>query len=596
MKRDEVERLEAAVRNANPVPCVIDLRDSDEAVAVTFLLEQRSRIMTTTAAHTALRPTGPLRPRRSMVWAFAAGCVLVVLVVGAAALLLGGDVSSVVDESERTVATTPELQSTPSTPALAGAESGAYGGWEWIELDQPWVGSVVDSAPLPGGGFVVAATDQWSVLWSPDGIDWRDADPQREVTVLPLTRAFMGSRPELVTTIGDQVVLLDSTVFGIRIGDVETKRWDSIGFEASDLAGNVGLLMIAANDTHVLVIGYEDDYTGEPLADDSGRIVECGENAGGFAEVESTRYLAWLVDPRSGEVRRSFLPVGHGEDMIGLAAWWAGARVCGEVYGSVAWFKDQWVLNLAELWFVSEDGVFWTHSAAPADSEPMPATLVAGPDTLLAEVWNGLWYSETGTDWTELPEAESTRRGPSEAAYSPAFGYVATPWSDPGLYVSTDGRNWRYAGYWPDVGDLTASGDRILALVEFARAYLFVYSGRFEFPDSSVVVELPGLGEVLLDQDDDFVANVAVGDAFSISLPGFPPAGSGWRAVESPDGLWGLVEGPVFEHEDGGEVWEGTYRFTFEALEVGSGELVFEYCAPGDTGGDVYMLTVDIDA
>ncbi len=489
MKRDEVERLEAAVRDANPVPSAVDLINSEEAAAVTLLVQQRRRTMTTTPTHTASHPTGPpLRPRRSMVWAFAAGFVLVVLVVGAAALVLRGRDLPVTDAPAPTVATIPE-QSTPSTDAAAAAGSTrGYGteGWEWFKIIEPWVGSVVDFASLPRGGFVVAATDEWawtpvessdgtewqrvagavgewSVFWSPDGIEWRDADPQREVTVLPLTRGFMGSRPQVVTTVGGQVVVLDRTVFGIRIGDLETQTWDAIEFDTSDLVGEIGLLAVASNETEVLVVGYEDDYGGAAPA-------ECGE----AQSVVATRYVTWLVDPRSGEVQRSSLPVGH-EDVNGPAGLVAGGRVCGESYGSVAWFKDQWVLNLADLWFVSADGVSWTYNPTPAGSEALPATLLAGPDTLLAEVWNGLWYSENGTDWVQPPEPDSGARGPSEAAYSPSFGYVATPWSQAGLYVSTDGREWHHACCWPDIQDLTASGDRILALDEFGRAYLIVY-------------------------------------------------------------------------------------------------------------------------
>ena len=257
----------------------------------------------------------------------------------------------------------------------------------------------------------------------------------------------------------------------------------------------------------------------------------------------------------------------------------------------MAWFKDQWVLNLDAVWLVSSDGTTWAENPNRSPtSELSSATLTAGSDTLLAEVWNGLWYSENGIDWSELPESWETRRGPSEAAYSASFGYVATPWSDPGLYVSADGRDWQYAGYWPDVGDLTASGDRI-----FGGGYIFIFSGNLEFPDSSVVVELPDRGEVLLDQGNDFVANVAVGDKFTVSLPGYPPAGSGWEISEGPE-LCRLVDSPSFEQEEGGAEWEGTYRFTFEALQVGSEELLFEYSSPYDNGADVYTLVVDIHA
>ena len=160
----------------------------------------------------------------------------------------------------------------------------------------------------------------------------------------------------------------------------------------------------------------------------------------------------------------------------------AAARICGSSYTSVAWFKDRWILVVDGIWFVSPDGMTWTENPVPDGSGPGAATLKAGPDTLLAEVWNSLWYSENGTDWTEVPEpSEPRRRGPSDAtAYSDSFGYVATPWSDPGLYVSRNGWDWQYSSHFPDVDYLTASGDRAFGVGEFGTPYLLLYTESAE--------------------------------------------------------------------------------------------------------------------
>lgn len=341
------------------------------------------------------------------------------------------------------------------------------GVWRWTAINEPWVWSIIDVAPLPGGGFVVAATDEWSILWSPDGFEWTDADPRREVTVLPLNPSFEGSRPQVVTAIGDRVAVVDTTLFGVKIGDLETQSWDSIEFDSSDLGGDLGLLMVGSNETHVLVIGYEDDYGDSPPE-------SCREEMRDMV-VPATRYLAWLVDPLSGQVERHSIPATHDP----YPQRWAAARVCDLSYGSVAWFKDRWVLNLGELWFVSPDGATWTQTPMPGDPVLAAVTLTAGPETLLAETGGmecNLWYSGTGTRWIEAPDPGQYVRGPADATgYSEVFGYVATPWSDPGLYTSPDGRTWLYTPFWPDVDHLTGSGDKAFAIGEFHPAYLFRY-------------------------------------------------------------------------------------------------------------------------
>ncbi len=344
------------------------------------------------------------------------------------------------------------------------AESGAAGEWSWSVIDEPWASSVVDVAPRPAGGFVVAATGEWGVLWSPDGVEWHDADPDHQVTVPPLTPGWFGTRPQVVTTIDDRVAVLDSALFGLWIGNPETQGWELIELDSSDLAGEIGQLAVASNETEVLVVSYEDDYgVAEPAP--------CGH----AQPVQETRYSAWVVDVGSGDVMRRPLPVGGDQNVIGSdeSGSFAGPHVCAESNSSATWFNGRWVVDVDGNWLVSADGATWT--PVPTGSSPGPATLTAGPDTLLAEVWNSLWYSENGSDWTEVPAPEGMR-GPSDAtAYSDSFGYIATPWSDPGLFASVDGRNWEYVGFWPDMDALTASGERAFGIGEFHPAYLLVH-------------------------------------------------------------------------------------------------------------------------
>lgn len=336
------------------------------------------------------------------------------------------------------------------------------GTWQWMEIEEPWLASMVDIAPLSGGGFVAAATNEWSIVWSPDGIEWRDADPQRTVTV---PSEWFGSRANVLTAVGDRVVVLDSNLIGIKIGDLDTQSWDSIEFDTSDLTGDIGVLTVASNGNHVLAIGYEDDYG------DVGSVECAGETP--IPAIQDTQYLAWVIDPRTGEVQRHSISY-NGDNPDPLAR----DRLCGASYGTAVWFKDRWVLNLDDLWFVSPDATTWTQVPVTG-AAPGADPLTAGPDTLLAERWNALTYSEDGTDWDWAPELEAGMREPSDAtAYSEVFGYIATPWSDPGLYVSNDGRHWQVATRAaPEVGEMVASGDRAFGIDhEFNTAYLFIYS------------------------------------------------------------------------------------------------------------------------
>ncbi len=470
--------IQRRIRDVNPISGVDDINARELSSAVAAAQTRRAAFLEAPTHHETpelLRHT-PLPPGGRRAWAFAAALALVVATIGAAALFLGGDNPPVADGPA--TPTAPEV----STTAPEVLPAAALGKWDWIRIDEPWLASVVDMAPLSEGGFVVATAGEWSVVWSPDGIDWRDADPRREVTVLPMGPGHMAANPQVVTTIGGRVVVLDRALFGVKVGELNTGSWDSIEFDTSDLAGAIGLLAVASNESHVLVIGYEDDYGGQV----SGlrAPVDGGEEMS-LPESQHSRYLSWLLDPRTGEVERGPIPASDWE-----AAENQGDRLRGAAYVSLAWFKDRWVLDIGHIaeqgfWFVSEDGTTWTRNPVPPEFDPGAGTLMAGPDALLAEgnAWGGLWYSEDGIDWTGIDEDDDSEvRPPRDAvAYSEVFGYLATPWSDSGLYMSGDGRTWHYVADWPGVDYLIASGDRAIGIDrEFSVSYLFTYSGRSE--------------------------------------------------------------------------------------------------------------------
>jgi len=212
--------VEQRMRDVNPVPGIdhIDTEELSQAIAAADTA--RAAIMQASTQHEATEPhpAAARLPGSRRAWAFAAAFAFIVATIGIAALALRGDNLLVMDEP--VTPTTPEV-ATPIPDASEIAPIAASGEWERIEIDESWVASTIDVAPLPEGGFVVAATDDWSVLWSPDGIEWRDADAERQVAVLPLTPVFNGSRPQVVAAIGDQVTLrrqyVDQTPNQIRL-------------------------------------------------------------------------------------------------------------------------------------------------------------------------------------------------------------------------------------------------------------------------------------------------------------------------------------------------------------------------------------------
>lgn len=134
MRRKDLSRLEAAVREANPVPRPLDLVDSDESAAVALLVREGRHVMTTTPTlqpqHTEPRPSRPHR----RVWAFAAAFVGVVVAVGLAALLLSDAEPPVTDQA--TTTTTPYGWPPFQAPAVGGQHQRivAPDGTEWMSF------------------------------------------------------------------------------------------------------------------------------------------------------------------------------------------------------------------------------------------------------------------------------------------------------------------------------------------------------------------------------------------------------------------------------------------------------------------------------
>ena len=320
--------VEEYMRTANPIPD-LDALDADElAFAVAAVDRRRATVMQaptqhrTEASAIALSP-----PHRRRVWAFAAAFVLVLVVVGAAALVLRDDDTQVTDEPAppTTIEPTPTTLAEVPPPKVALDDAGW---WLATRITEPWIRSIVDVASMPGGGFVAVTTGDWSVLWSPDGVEWSDGDPQRQVTAA--RTAFEPGRSEepisVISVMGNRVVVLDNVDPGLWVGDPKTGAWESIRLGAADLPGQVEPIALASNDTQVLVLAEH-------------RPTATSASNGPLFTVSDRGYLVWLIDPNTGEFER--YPLSVTLDAPG-AEW-------GVTTGAVEWVNDRWMVALAQF-------------------------------------------------------------------------------------------------------------------------------------------------------------------------------------------------------------------------------------------------------
>jgi hypothetical protein len=391
----------------------------------------------------------------------AATAVVVLAVVAVAALLFRGDGFTgepagtlPAPAVSTTVTTAPVATTVATTPAFIGD---AVTSWQVTKLVEPWVHSIVDVASLPGGGFVVAVDhSDASVLWSPDGTDWVEADPQRHVSAeipggLQVQGIRWGQQPQVISVSGERVFILDETILQVWVGDLAAKAWEPVRLDTAGLSGSIEAAAIASNDREVLVVA-KWTPTGVPLE-------------GPF---DQTDYVVWLVDQDTGGVERQIVPWEFTDVHIGLAA---------------VWFQDRWVIATGDATVVSRDGITWTigqKGGDPSDPEGgIVTSLVAGPDgliTTVCQMHHFTFYSEDGLEWTRVPEneqfPEQAAAGHEGAAYSDELGFVmvfAEGGHDddplPRLDYSQDGRNWSSMevglGVNHDVFNLAASGTSI---------------------------------------------------------------------------------------------------------------------------------------
>lgn len=416
-------------------------------------------IPVTTDEYTRLATGTPVVPRRSRAWVLAAAFSVVFVGVGITILFLGGNRSSFVDQPSGTTVTSAPATGSASTAvthestATTTGQDPVIAGWERVAAGEPWVEYIVDMEAIPhGGGFLIRAAEPWSVLWSPDGVVWSDADPNRQVAVHQWGTADGRTGAQVIAATSDRVVVLDRIEVGVWVGDPQDGVWEQILFDTDELAGQVELQAVESNGKELLV-----------LASVSGLATLEDETVNEPSPIPGIdQYLVWVVDPTTGSVDRYPLPI---------AAHWG--RVDDTV---VEWFNGRWVIYLArqlhedpegrteeESLLVSTDGVSWTKTAA-SDWGMSLTSLTAGSTTMVATVCNfggdSFYFSDDGLNWSKTTSADVGHH----SAYSDELGFVVVYGGSNPMLVSPDGQSWRTEADTPvsGVDFLEASGDTLL--------------------------------------------------------------------------------------------------------------------------------------
>ncbi len=351
---------------------------------------------------------------------------------------------------------------TASTPATRTVEGVSFAtGWTQV-TGESWVGSVLDIAALPAGGFVAAWLDpkvapdtgRAGVRWSPDGVHWRDADPQGAVE-LSEPAPDAGAPKQILAATNERVVVLDVAGARVWVGDLAKQTWRPVDL-ATPWDSGVDLLAVAANDTQVLVVGQT--FAGPAVLANPPQpdVLRIG--------------VAWVLDPVAGTAVRHQLPTA--------------TVVPGGAGGVLAeWYADQWVLLMPDklpasaedrlVMLASPGGEAWAKTDLPGSMPTRWVTsLTAGPGGLLATMCgfgdDAFWISEDARTWAEVDIALETAH---ESAHADSIGYIAMYTSD--MSVSGDGKAWAPAGSAPQGGSedgadwriaesLVASGDTLL--------------------------------------------------------------------------------------------------------------------------------------
>ncbi len=177
MTRDELNQLEAAVKEANPIPRPFDLVDSEESAAVKLLVDEGRLAMTSTVTPDP-RPTRPESPgpARRPAWAWAVLAFAAVLATAGLTLLLRGGETTVADvaapRSERVAIPLGAIQDLTRSGDTVWAWDSAGGLATYRD------GAWVSQPSLPGVRDVAGSPDEiaWAIRGGGRGSLWQLED------------------------------------------------------------------------------------------------------------------------------------------------------------------------------------------------------------------------------------------------------------------------------------------------------------------------------------------------------------------------------------------------------------------------------------
>ena len=315
----------------------------------------------------------------------------------------GGAPSSSENEPTTAVETAP----TPTTGAATtvGADrdpATVVDGWQPISADEAgiatwsWLGRDAVRS-LPGGGFVaVGGVVSPILMWSPDGLNWFDGDPQG---LAPRSRA--------AAVVGDQVILLvDDDAPTLWIGDPTSGSWEPMmELDTSGLERELapfGIVMVSGTDRLLVAATTEADVR---------------STAGDRLEVSA---VVWLVDPVQREAARTSITVETPTDEVGPPFVWYDGRW--HLMLPLTW--EAWTPTGTRLW-TSSDGMTWTEDGLPEGLKTTSdwAWFTAGSSGVVIcathEGNEGAWFSSDGVDWKFLGPEVFCR-----GVYSDSLGFV----------------------------------------------------------------------------------------------------------------------------------------------------------------------------
>jgi hypothetical protein len=301
------------------------------------------------------------------------------------------------------------------------------------EVDPPWGETVSAVALLGDGGIVAITSNPDRVFWSPDRVDWFDADPDRRVTPWSLRPEARQFEDRIIVSTNGHVAVRSEANDGVWIAAPETGQWQLVEFPSNESGDRtVRVLSLAANDTEVLVVTH---------LTSTGVVLPTGLEAPASIPYIH-EYAVWLIDTSDGTIEDLALPLPASEwteNPMAVANWFNGQWVVA-IHRQVWTDTDEgWVTSTPVV--TSSDGRSWT--IAESNFPPDSATSIStGPAGIIATECNfggdSFWYSEDGINW----EVTTTDYLGHRSVYVDGLGYLTYYKGSPTAF-SPDGREWQ---------------------------------------------------------------------------------------------------------------------------------------------------------